>query len=100
MDLEYSYKLMSHFFFLKPYDAEALDDDELDLLHEFLVHIDEYVHYPRSKLTVLLRVRGDGRRFSPIPGGDPKGAAARLRHAPARQGRDRAGLARVVPSLP
>ncbi len=33
---------------------QFFEDGEIDLLVDFLVHIDDYVKYPRSKLTVLL----------------------------------------------
>ena len=38
------------------YDNDNLDED-LDLLRDFLIHTEDYVRYPRSRLTILLRAR-------------------------------------------
>jgi hypothetical protein len=44
-------------FLLKDDDDDDDDDEEIDLLVDFLVHTEDYVRYPRSKLTILLRAR-------------------------------------------
>ena len=41
------------------------DEDELELLHDFLIHTEDYVRYPRSKLTILLRVAPELQRQGP-----------------------------------
>jgi len=37
--------------------ARSSHEEEIDLLMDFLVHTEDYVLYPRSKLTILLRAR-------------------------------------------
>jgi hypothetical protein len=43
--------------FRNPINGRDDSDEELDILVDFLVHTEEYVRYPRSKLTILLRAR-------------------------------------------
>jgi len=43
--------------FRNPINGSDDSDEELCLLVDFLVHTEEYVRYPRSKLTILLRAR-------------------------------------------
>ena len=40
-------------------DSALIDhlDEDLDLLLDFLIHTEDYVRYPQSKLTILLRAR-------------------------------------------